>query len=113
MTGVQTCALPISGGHGGAHILSATDGTTTYYIDATDGSAALAESTATSEGDVVGEANYVTFSDLSGDATITVGNNGTAWKGGVAGFQVVPEPATMVLLGLGGVGVLLRRRRRA
>jgi hypothetical protein len=28
-------------------------------------------------------------------------------------IRVVPEPATMVLLGLGGVGLLIRRRRRA
>ena len=27
--------------------------------------------------------------------------------------EAVPEPATMVLLGLGGVGLLIRRRRRA
>jgi len=25
---------------------------------------------------------------------------------------VVPEPATMVLLGIGGIGVLIRRKRR-
>ncbi|MCP4374924.1 MAG: PEP-CTERM sorting domain-containing protein, partial [bacterium] len=27
--------------------------------------------------------------------------------------QTVPEPATMLLLGLGGMGLLSRRRRRA
>ena len=27
-------------------------------------------------------------------------------------FEIVPEPASMVLLGLGGLGVLIRRRRR-
>jgi PEP-CTERM motif-containing protein len=31
----------------------------------------------------------------------------------VDGVSITPEPATMVLLGLGGVGLLIRRRRRA
>jgi PEP-CTERM motif-containing protein len=38
---------------------------------------------------------------------------GTGVDGGNIGWDQVPEPATMVLLGLGGVGLLIRRRRRA
>ena len=38
----------------------------------------------------------------------------TASSGSVGSFSadIVPEPATMVLLGLGGIGLLIRRRRR-
>ena len=40
------------------------------------------------------------------DAYIVLDNSGN-------GVKVIPEPATMVLLGLGGIGLLLRRRRRS
>ena len=53
--------------------------------------------------------------DLNGlnvyyDGTFT--NNGTVSDSvGGGGIYYIPEPATMVLLGLGGIGVLIRRRR--
>ena len=37
----------------------------------------------------------------------------TLTNGNVGQVNFVPEPATMVLLGLGGLGVLIRRRRKA
>ena len=35
------------------------------------------------------------------------------YAAGTFAFYQVPEPCTLTLLGLGGVGLLLRRRRRA
>jgi len=42
-----------------------------------------------------------------------VESNLTVWVDDVTLTHLTPEPATMVLLGLGGVGLLIRRRRRA
>ncbi len=45
---------------------------------------------------------------LRGDGSGDVLPARTVW---IDNYQVTPEPATMVLLGLGGLGMLLRRRR--
>ncbi|MCY2930200.1 MAG: PEP-CTERM sorting domain-containing protein [Planctomycetota bacterium] len=49
--------------------------------------------------------NYCVFTGVSGDFKFTTGN-------AVYGLQIIPEPATMSLLVLGGVAALLRRKRR-
>ncbi|HUW58371.1 MAG TPA: PEP-CTERM sorting domain-containing protein [Planctomycetota bacterium] len=60
---------------------------------------------------------WVSGTDLypGGRAVIKLEESGQYNFGGDLGFRVngaIPEPATMVLLSLGGVGVLLCRRRR-
>ncbi|MBS3733486.1 MAG: PEP-CTERM sorting domain-containing protein [Phycisphaerae bacterium] len=103
--------------HATDDIISVTDGMTTKYLNQGGFDDIHTESTATSEAAVIGEGTYVKFSGLtSSSASITVSNNGAGWKAGFAGLQIVsaqavPEPMTLVLLGLGGVGALIRRRR--
>ena len=56
--------------------------------------------------------NYVTFTGVPGTTGTITGSYGPGSLGGIQ-IEVVPEPATLALLGLGGIGLLLRRRRRS
>lgn len=56
-------------------------------------------------------ADYAVFSGLTGSSdtlTLNIANGG-----GIAGFQIVavPEPGSMMLAGLGGLALLVRKRR--
>lgn len=99
---------------------SVSDGSTTYYFS-TLGSASISGANAlfTQTTDTLGVnpgANYAIFAGLSGASqtlTLNMLSGNDQW-GGIAGFQVVavPEPGTMALAAMGGLGVLMFRRRR-
>ncbi len=51
----------------------------------------------------------IDFNDAAGTPTIWSGANGQM-TGGTATLNVVPEPATLCLLGLGGLAALRRKK---
>jgi hypothetical protein len=92
-----------------------TDGLSTYYFNTlgpasiASGNALFIQATDTTTNGYAVAANYAVFSGLSGASqTLTVQMRDMEEWGGIAAVQIVPEPATMLLLGLGGL--LLRKR---
>jgi len=91
-------------------------GSTTYDFstmgpgEISGANASLIQTTSTSGGNP--NADYAIFTGLSGNSQIIT--TAIPSYGGIAGFQVVavPEPGTVVLASLGGLGVLWLRRRR-
>ncbi|MGB0993499.1 MAG: PEP-CTERM sorting domain-containing protein [Akkermansiaceae bacterium] len=77
-----------------------------------DGVIGWIETTATTSGTAVSDANYAIYGTFTGD-TLTISGDAVSGRGTLNGFQIiaVPEPSSTALLGLGGLALILRRRK--
>lgn len=110
------------GGQSRTYGPSATDGTLSQIFwtnDSStdsdtdnDGTISWLPTTAPTSGAAVPDANYATFGTFSGD-TLTLSGDAIVGRAVISGFQIVavPEPSSTVLLGLGGLALILRRRK--
>ena len=98
-----------------------TDGTTTFYgrddftfVDVHTTAGSLADySQVTNTTGTHQSGNYVMFGPYTGDSVAWTLQTVNSTDIGIPGFEidVVPEPTTAALLGMFGLGLLLRRRR--
>lgn len=80
-----------------------------------DGLFDLIAATGTTAGTATTDANFATYSGLTGNTLSITSATGTSGRSPLAGFQIVanpvPEPSSTALLGLGGLALILRRRK--
>ena len=104
----------ITGGFDDGRIYQARYNGSTVYSNLVGGFSAAANTTATPN-DRLPASGYATISgsvssiEAQMKFTLSAGDQASA----TSRFEVVPEPATMSLLALGGMAALIRRRRRA
>ena len=118
--------MEAAGGNGGSGAVminansgsGSVDSTNEYFYDYGWPNGAFIQATATSSAANTAVSNYVLFTgNTASDITLTAEASG--WNTGLAAFQIVntgtstiPEPATLGLMAVLGVGILLLKRRK-
>jgi hypothetical protein len=94
-------------------------GTVTATLSLTSGATTQSKSITLSPADYYSPVDYtiafadfnlISFSDVD-VIRLELVNNNNAQDMSLSAFEATPEPATMALLALGGIGMLLRRKR--
>lgn len=109
--GGRTYGFTVNDG-GGAQSLFTNDTNTRDADTNNDGLFDLIAATGTTIGTPTLDANIATFTGLTGD-TLTISGGQNSTRSPLLGFQLVavPEPSSTALLGLGGLALMLRRRK--
>ncbi len=101
----------------GANSGGTVDSTSEFFYDYGWPNGAFIQSTATSSASNTAVSNFVLFTGNTA-SNITLIADASGWNTGLAAFQIVntgsalPEPATLGLMALGGLGVSLIGRKR-
>jgi len=116
-TAYQLTVYAYDGNATTGNVYFATDSAGTQFVNGTQALSTISWTNGHvfNTGDTYASLTFNVTSDSNGQIKFYDMNNGTASGNRLNGFQLasIPEPATMSLLGLGGLVTLLRRRRAA